>query len=200
MEKNRCDWGSKNDLLIRYHDEEWGLPLHDDRRLFEALLLDGFQAGLNWLIMLQKRESFREAFDDFDPEKISQYSEGKFEELLQNKGIIRNRLKIGAAIKNAQAFLRVQEEFGGFSKYIWGFVKGEPIINEWHNIRDIPAKTPLAEEISKDLKKRGFSFVGATIIYAFMQGVGIVNDHTVDCFRHSEVRNTGKNRNKTQPR
>lgn len=182
--KQRCDWGTGDGLLVRYHDEEWGVPVHDDRLLFEGLVLDGFQAGLNWMLILKKRENFRKAFDDFMPEKVSAYRERKIEELMNNTGIVRNRRKIEAAISNAQAFLRVREEFGSFDRYIWGFVKGEPVRNRWKSVRELPAYTEKAEEISRDLKKRGFRFVGPTIIYSFMQAVGMVNDHTVGCFRH----------------
>ena len=174
-------------MLVRYHDEEWGMPQHDDIRLFEALVLDGFQAGLSWLTILRKRENFRLAFDGFDPEKVAGYGPGKVEGLLQDKGIVRNRMKIEAAIGNARAFLEVQKEFGSFDRYIWGFVDGKPITNTFGSLKEMPAKTELAERISKDLKDRGFRFVGPTIIYAFMQGVGMVNDHVTGCFRHSEV-------------
>jgi len=187
----RCQWTGNwddiDDIMVLYHDTEWGIPKHDDRRLFEDLVLDGAQAGLSWRTILNKRDGYREAFDNFDPAKVSQYDEAKIEELLQNPGIIRNRQKINSAVKNAQAFLKVQEEFGSFDAYIWGFVDGEPVQNSWKSLPELPAKTELSEAISKDLKKRGFSFVGPTITYAFMQAVGIVNDHTIDCFRHREV-------------
>lgn len=183
----RCEWGSGDPLMQKYHDEEWGVPKHDDRRLFEDLVLDGAQAGLSWLTILRKRENYREAFDNFDPIKVAVYDEAKIEELLGNAGIIRNRQKINSAIKNAKAFLKVQEEFGTFDAYIWGFVNGKPIQNTWQSMSEIPAKTELSDTISKDLKKRGFNFVGPTIIYAFMQAVGIVNDHTYNCFRYREV-------------
>jgi len=176
-----------NPLLQKYHDEEWGVPKHDDRRLFEDLVLDRAQAGLSWLTILRKRENYREAFDNFDPAKIAAYDETKIEELLGNAGIIRNRQKINSTIKNTQAFLKVQEEFDSFDAYIWGFVEGKPIQNAWQSMSELPAKTELSETISKDFKKRGFSFVGPTIIYAFMQAVGMVNDHTVGCFRYQEV-------------
>jgi DNA-3-methyladenine glycosylase I len=181
------DWEDIDDIMVLYHDTEWGVPKHDDRRLFEDLVLDGAQAGLSWRTILNKREGYRQAFDNFDPAKVAQYDEAKIEELLQNPGIIRNRQKINSAIKNAQGFLTVQEEFGSFDAYIWGFVNGEPIQNSWQSLSELPAKTELSEAISKDLKKRGFSFVGPTIVYAFMQAVGIVNDHTTDCFRYIEV-------------
>jgi len=176
-----------NPLLQKYHDEEWGVPKHDDRRLFEDLVLDRAQAGLSWLTILRKRENYREAFDNFDPAKIAAYDETKIEELLGNAGIIRNRQKINSTIKNTQAFLKVQEEFDSFDAYIWGFVEGKPIQNAWQSMSELPAKTELSETISKDFKKRGFSFVGPTIIYAFMQAVGMVNDHTIDCFRYYDV-------------
>jgi DNA-3-methyladenine glycosylase I len=175
--------------MIKYHDEEWGLPKHDDRRLFEDLVLDGAQAGLSWMTILRKRENYRQAFDNFDPAEVVAYDEDKIEELLGNAGIVRNRQKINSAIKNAKAFLKVQEEFGSFDAYIWGFVNGEPLQISWETMSQLPAKTELSEAISKDLKKRGFSFVGPTIIYAFMQAVGIVNDHTVDCFLYLEISN-----------
>jgi DNA-3-methyladenine glycosylase I len=190
--KKRCqwvgDWNDIDDIMVRYHDEEWGVPKHSDRRLFEDLLLDGAQAGLSWLTILRKRENYRQALDNFDPAKVAQYDEARIEELLQNPGIIRNRRKVNSAVKNARAFLKVQEEFGSFDAYIWGFVEGRPIHNAWQAISELPAKTELSETISRDLKKRGFSFVGPTIVYAFMQAVGIVNDHTVDCFRYLEVK------------
>jgi DNA-3-methyladenine glycosylase I len=167
---------------VKYHDEEWGRPVYDDRRLFEFLVLEGFQAGLSWITILRKRENFRRAFDDFDYRKIAHYSEQKHEQLLQDEGIIRNRLKIKAATTNARAFLEVQEEFGSFSNYIWGFVAGKPIINHFKTMGEIPASTPLSDKISKDLKKRGFKFVGSTIVYAHMQATGMVNDHITDCF------------------
>jgi DNA-3-methyladenine glycosylase I len=184
---NRCEWASGDPLMEKYHDEEWGTPKRDDRRLFEDLVLDGAQAGLSWMTILRKRENYREAFDNFDPVKVAAYDEAKIEELLSNPGIVRNRQKINSAIKNAKAFLKVQEEFGSFDAYIWGFVDGKPIQHSWQTMFELPAKTDLSETISKDLKKRGFSFVGPTIIYAFMQAVGMVNDHTVDCFRYHEV-------------
>lgn len=185
--KIRCEWASGDPLMEKYHDEEWGTPKRDDRRLFEDLILDGAQAGLSWMTILRKRGNYRQAFDNFDPVKVAAYDEAKIEELLGNAGIIRNRQKINSAIKNAQAFLKVQEEFGSFDAYIWGFVGGKPIQNKWQTMSELPAKTELSEEISKDLKKHGFGFVGPTITYAFMQAVGIVNDHTVDCFRYREI-------------
>jgi DNA-3-methyladenine glycosylase I len=182
----RCDW-AKNDLAIAYHDAEWGVPQHDDRKLFEFLILEGAQAGLSWDTILRKRENYRSAFDDFDYKKIALYDEKKQSELLENEGIIRNRLKIKSAIQNAKAFLKIQEEFGSFDKYIWEFVGGKPIVNVWENLSEIPAKTEISDRISKDLKRRGFNFVGSTIMYAFMQACGLVNDHLVSCFRCEEV-------------
>ena len=173
--------------MIKYHDLEWGSPKHSERRLFEDLVLDGAQAGLSWLTILRKRENYRQAFDNFDPVKVAAYDNKKIEELLQNPGIVRNLQKIHSAVKNAQAFLKIQDEFGSFDTYIWGFVNGMPIQNTWKTMSELPAKTELSEEISKDLKQRGFNFVGPTITSAFMQAVGIVNDHTVDCFRYREV-------------
>jgi DNA-3-methyladenine glycosylase I len=181
------DWDDIDDIMVVYHDTEWGIPKHDDRRLFEDLVLDGAQAGLSWRTILNKRENYRKAFDNFDPAKVAAYDEAKIEELLGNAGIIRNRQKISSAIKNAKAFLKVQEEFGSFDAYIWGFVGGKPVQNTWRSMSELPAKTELSEAISKDLKTRGFNFVGPTIVYAFMQAVGMVNDHTVDCFRYHEV-------------
>jgi DNA-3-methyladenine glycosylase I len=183
----RCEWAGGDPLMQRYHDEEWGVPKHDDRRLFEDLVLDGAQAGLSWMTILRKRENYRQAFDNFDPVKVAAYDAAKIEALLGNAGIIRNRQKINSAIKNAHAFLKVQDEFGSFDAYIWGFVDGRPIQNSRQTMSELPAKTELSESISKDLKRWGFSFVGPTIIYAFMQAVGLVNDHTVDCFRYHEV-------------
>jgi len=187
-DKKRCQWVPlDNPLYVKYHDEEWGVPIHDDQMLFEFLILEGMQAGLSWLTILRKRENFRAAFDYFDPRKIALYNEKKIGELMQNSGIIRNRLKITAAVQNAKAFLDVQAEFGSFDTYIWQFVEGKPIVNQWKTLKEIPAKTPLSDTTSKELKKRGFKFVGSTIIYAHMQATGMVNDHTVDCFRYQEV-------------
>jgi DNA-3-methyladenine glycosylase I len=183
----RCEWTGDDPLMIAYHDLEWGIPKHDDRRLFEDLILDGAQAGLSWRTILLRRDNYRLAFDNFDPVKVAAYDKAKIEELLQNAGIIRNRQKINSAVKNAKAFLKIQEEFGSFDAYIWGFVDGKSIDNGRRTMSELPAKTELSETVSKDLKKRGFNFVGPTIIYAFMQAVGMVNDHTVDCFRHQEV-------------
>lgn len=185
MHKGRCEW-AKNDLAIRYHDEEWGVPIHDDQHLFELLILEGAQAGLSWDTILAKRENYRKAFDYFDPKLIANYDEKKQTELLQNPGIVRNRLKIASATKNALAFLKIQEEFGSFDAYLWAFVHGKPIVNHHAFVSDIPASTELSDSISKDLKKRGFNFVGSTIIYAYLQSTGLVNDHVTGCFRHAE--------------
>jgi DNA-3-methyladenine glycosylase I len=182
----RCAW-AKNDLAIAYHDKEWGVPLHDDRALFEFLILEGAQAGLSWDTILRKRDNYRAAFDNFDPAKVARYSESKCEKLLQNEGIIRNRLKIASAVGNAKAFLKVQKEFGSFDRYVWGFVGGKPIVNKTMTVADIVAKTDISDAISKDLKKRGFNFVGSTIMYAFMQATGMVNDHLITCFRFEEI-------------
>lgn len=182
----RCDW-AKNDLAIHYHDTEWGKPLHDDQKLFEFLILEGAQAGLSWDTILRKRQNYREAFDDFDAEKIIKYDDKKCAGLLLNEGIIRNRLKIASAVRNAKCFLAVKEEFGSFDKYIWNFVGGKPIVNAWENMKQVPAATEISDAMSKDLKKRGFNFVGSTIMYAFMQATGMVNDHLVSCFRYKKV-------------
>ena len=182
----RCNW-AKNDLAIRYHDAEWGVPLHDDRRLFEFLILEGAQAGLSWDTILQKRENYRHAFDYFDPVKIALYDENKIAELMQNAGIVRNRLKIASTVQNAKAYLAVIEEFGTFDPYIWQFVGGKPIVNAWETIKEVPVKTLESDRMSKDLKKRGFNFVGSTICYALMQATGMANDHLVSCFRYNEV-------------
>lgn len=187
MEKKRCGWCIGDPLYENYHDQEWGVPIFDDRLLFEFLILETFQAGLSWITVLRKREHFGKSFDAFDYYKIAAYDSLKEEELLSNPNIIRNRLKIAATIQNARAFLAIQKEEGSFSNYIWSFVSGKPVINQHKKLDEIPAFTPLAEKISKDLKKRGFKFVGPTIIYAHMQATGMVNDHLVDCFRHSEV-------------
>jgi len=180
-EKVRCGWCLGSELYQNYHDYEWGIPVHDDNKLFEMLILEGAQAGLSWITVLKKRERYREVFAQFDPTIVANYNEGKVELLLQDPGIIRNRLKVNAAVINAKAFLAVQKEFGSFDTYIWAFVNYTPIHNQCETLKDIPAKTELADKISKDLKKRGFKFVGSTIIYAFMQAVGIVNDHLMDC-------------------
>ncbi len=183
----RCEWGTSNQLMIKYHDEEWGVPLHDDRKLFEFFVLEGFQAGLSWAIVLNKRGNFRKAFDQFDPEIVARYSEAKIQQLTGDTSIIRNKQKIAATVNNAQRFLEIQKEFGSFDRYIWGFVDNQPIQNAFTALKDLPAKTPLSDKISADLKKRGFKFVGSTVIYAHMQATGMVNDHIVHCFRYTEV-------------
>ena len=182
--KSRCFWVSDSKLYQEYHDNEWGQPVYDDETLFEFLVLETFQAGLSWITILKKRENFRKAFDNFDYKKIAKYPESKYESLLKDAGIIRNKLKIRSAITNAQLFLEVQKEYGSFSKYIWSFVNGKPIVNQFHKRENVPATTELSDEISKDLKKKGFKFVGSTVIYAFMQATGMVNDHTTDCFKY----------------
>ncbi len=187
MTKHRCGWCQGDTLYENYHDNEWGTPLYNDDLLFEFLILETFQAGLSWITILRKRENFRLAFDHFDYKIIANYTETKKEALLQDAGIIRNRLKVNATVSNAQAFIRTQQEFGSFSEYIWGFVEGKPIKNAWNHYKECPANTPLSDKISKDLKKRGFKFVGSTIVYAFMQAVGMVNDHAIDCFRYDKV-------------
>ncbi|MEZ5346950.1 MAG: DNA-3-methyladenine glycosylase I [Pyrinomonadaceae bacterium] len=189
----RCDW-AKNELAVDYHDNEWGVPLHDDRMLFEFLILEGAQAGLSWDTILAKRENYRKAFDNFDVLKVAKYGDKKFEQLLQNAGIVRNRLKIRSAVQNANAFLAVQKEFGTFDKYIWSFVGGKPLVNKFKKMGDVPAKTEISDQMSKDLKKRGFNFVGSTICYAFMQATGMVNDHVVSCFRFDELNQPKWNR------
>ena len=186
MEK-RCEWVPEGSYCTDYHDREWGVPAHDDRLLFEHLILDAFQAGLSWEIILRKRENFRKAFDWFDAGKVAAYDSDKVESLLQDAGIIRNRRKIEAAIQNSRAFLKVQEEFGSFDAYVWGFVGGKTIQNDWKSLPDLPARSPESEAMSRDMKKRGFAFVGPTICYAFMQAAGLVNDHTTDCYRHKEL-------------
>ena len=187
--KIRCKWASINadSLLIDYHDKEWGVPEHDDRKLFELLILEGAQAGLSWSIILKKRENYRKAFDNFDAREISKYNEKKVIELILNKGIIRNRPKIEATIQNARAFLAIQKEFGSFDVYIWQFVRGKPKKNAWKTIQEIPSTSPESDAMSRDLKIKGFKFVGSTICYSFMQAAGMVNDHTVDCFRYNEI-------------
>ena len=182
--KHRCFWVTDSKLYQDYHDKEWGEPVFDDETLFEFLILETFQAGLSWITILNKRENFKLAFDDFDFKKIAKYQEDKYESLLQNAGIIRNKLKIKSAITNAQLFMDVQKEFGSFSKFIWSYVDDKPIINQFEKREDVPATTPLSDKISKDLKKRGFKFVGSTVMYAYMQAVGMVNDHTTDCFKY----------------
>lgn len=183
----RCDWCLRNDLYIEYHDTEWGVPVHDDQLLFEFLLLEGVQAGLSWLTVLRKRENYRLAYDNFDPVKVAVYDDAKLQELLQNEGIIRNRLKVAASVNNAKCFLEVQQEFGSFDQYIWSFVDFKPIVNHFEKLEELPARTELSDKISKDMKRRGFKFVGSTIVYAHMQATGMVNDHLVSCFRHAEL-------------
>ena len=182
----RCAWVGTDPLSIEYHDREWGVPVHDDRKLFEFLILEGMQAGLSWMTILRKRDNFRSAYDDFDPAKIARYDQVKFEELMNNPGVIRNRRKIEASAQNARAFQAVQAEFGSFDAYIWGFVGGKPKVNSWVTMAEIPAQTEASLILSEDLKKRGFNFVGPTILYAHMQATGMVNDHTTDCFRYLE--------------
>jgi DNA-3-methyladenine glycosylase I len=183
---NRCGW-AKDDLAITYHDEEWGVPVHDDRRWFEFLVLEGAQAGLSWDTILRKRENYRRAFAGFNPNAVARFDDGRIESLLADPGIVRNRLKVSSAVKNARAFLRVQEEFGSFDPYVWRFVEGRSVTNAWRSLGEIPARTPLSDAMSKDLKKRGFTFVGSTICYALMQATGLVNDHLIGCFRHREI-------------
>jgi len=186
--KRRCAWANPdNDLYLKYHDEEWGAPAHDDRHLFEMLILEGAQAGLSWETILRKRENYRAAFDGFDPEKVARYDDGKVAALLQDEGIVRNRLKVASAIRNAGVFLEIRSELGSFDRYLWDFVDSRPVQNHFQSMSEIPANTELSDRISKDLKKRGMNFVGSTIIYAFLQAVGVVNDHEVSCFRHEEI-------------
>ncbi|MGB6083939.1 DNA-3-methyladenine glycosylase I [Moheibacter sp.] len=187
MEKSRCGWAGKEEIYVKYHDEEWGVPVRDDQKQFEFLILETFQAGLSWITILRKRENFRKAFDNFDYKKIASYNEEKIQSLLEDEGIIRNKLKVRATVTNAQAFMKVQEEFGSFCDYIWGFVDHKPVNEKRKTLKDIPATSELSDKISKDLKKRGFKFVGSTVVYAHLQATGIINDHVVDCFRHSEV-------------
>ena len=189
MEKIRCDWSTKNPLYIAYHDNEWGVPLHDEQQLFEFLILETFQAGLSWITVLRKRENFRKAFDNFDYKKVALYGEDKIQELLLDAGIIRNKLKVRAAISNAAAFMEIQKEFGSFDKYIWDFVDGKPIQTNRKLMSEITATTEISDKLSKDLKKRGFKFVGPTVIYAHMQAAGMVNDHVESCFRFDELKN-----------
>ncbi len=186
----RCSWCGSDPIYIKYHDEEWGVPVHDDRKLFEMLILEGAQAGLSWITVLKKRENYKKAFNNFDVVKISKYSENKIAKLLENPGIIRNRLKVNAAVTNAKAYLQVQKEFGSFDKYIWQFVDDKPITNKFKSLKDLPAKTEISDNMSKDLKKRRFTFVGSTICYAFMQATGMVNDHVKDCFRYNKSINS----------
>jgi DNA-3-methyladenine glycosylase I len=184
--KSRCSWASSG-LSIPYHDEEWGVPVHDDRTLFEFLILEGAQAGLSWSTILNKRDNYRKAFDRFDPKMVAKYDRRKIQQLLRDEGIVRNKLKVASAVENAKSFLRVQEEFGSFDCYIWQFVGGKPIVNKRKSLRQVPARTAESDALSKDLKRRGFNFVGSTICYAFMQAVGMVNDHCVDCFRYKTL-------------
>ncbi|HEY6139442.1 MAG TPA: DNA-3-methyladenine glycosylase I [Thermoanaerobaculia bacterium] len=186
-EKNRCAWAGADPLYVAYHDQEWGVPVHDDRRLFEFLVLEGAQAGLSWITILRKRDAYRRAFGGFDPQKVARYDKRKVAALLADAGIVRNRAKIESAIRNARAFLEIQAELGSFDAYQWRFVDGRPIRNRWRAMREVPATTVQSDAMSKDLKSRGFSFVGSTIVYAHMQAVGMVNDHLIDCFRHREV-------------
>jgi DNA-3-methyladenine glycosylase I len=191
--KKRCSWVGVDDrLMLQYHDREWGVPVHDDRKHFEFLVLEGAQAGLSWTIVLKKRKGYRRAFDGFDPEKVARFSARRIEKLALDSGIIRNRMKIEAAVRNARAFLKIQEEFGSFDSYGWCFVDGRPKLNRWKTTRQIPATSPESDAFSKDLKHRGFSFVGSTVVYAHMQAVGMVNDHLVDCFRYQEIRQDWK--------
>lgn len=180
---NRCDWCTSDELYIRYHDEEWGVPVHDDRKHFEFLVLESAQAGLSWLTILRKRENYRKAYDGFDPERVAAYGEEKIGELLQNPGIVRNRRKIESSVGNAQKFLEIQKEFGSFDRYIWGFVGGKPVVGSYRSTAEVPASTPLSDEISADFKRRGFRFMGTVIMYAHLQATGIVNDHIDSCFR-----------------
>ena len=191
MTKERCEWCVGDDLYQAYHDNEWGTPLRDEDLLFEFLVLETFQAGLSWITILRKRENFRVAFDRFDYKRIAHYDEAKIESLLQDAGIIRNKLKVRATVNNAQRYLEIQKEFGSFSKFIWDYVDNTPIQNSWKHHKECPANTPLSDQISKDLKKRGFKFVGSTVVYAFMQAVGMVNDHIVSCYRYKEVQALG---------
>ncbi|MBL1229875.1 DNA-3-methyladenine glycosylase I [Enterococcus sp. BWB1-3] len=186
MERVRCDWANSNELDKVYHDEEWGQPVHDDQKLFEYLLLESMQAGLSWSTILKKRETLTEAYDQFDYKKIAEYTEDKKEKLLQNPGIIRNKLKVAAAVTNAVQFMEIQKEFGSFDQYIWAFVDYKPLVNHWSSVKEVPASTELSDQISKDLKRRGFKFLGTTTIYAFMQAMGLVDDHLVHCFRRIE--------------
>ncbi|MFO7447350.1 MAG: DNA-3-methyladenine glycosylase I [Ignavibacteriaceae bacterium] len=190
MKKNiitRCSWSGNDPLYVKYHDEEWGVPVHDDKKLFEMLILEGMQAGLSWITILRKRKNFRKAFDNFNVKKIAKYDQAKIDQLLLNEGIIRNRLKINAAIENARLFIKIQNEFGSFDNYIWQFVNGKPIKNKWNSLKEVPPRTTESDIMSKDLKKRGFRFAGSTICYAFMQATGMVNDHVKDCFRYKKV-------------
>lgn len=185
--KTRCPWAGNDAEYVAYHDLEWGVPVHDDKVLFEFLILEGAQAGLSWQTILRKRGNYRRAFADFDPRTVATYSDEKIQDLLEDSGLVRNRLKISSAVRNARAFISIQDEFGSFDRYIWGFFGGRPISNRWESLRQVPAETAESRAISRDLKNRGFNFVGPTIIYAFMQAVGLVNDHLVSCFRHAQI-------------
>ena len=196
---HRCSWTGSDPLYIDYHDREWGVPVHDERTLFEMLILDGAQAGLSWITILKKREKYRAAFDNFNFHKIARYGERKVQALLKDPGIVRNRLKIAAAIQNAKMLLKLQEQEGSFDEYLWRYVDGKPVINAWRSIKEIPAHTPLSDVISRDLSKRGFKFVGPTIVYAFMQAMGMVNDHTVDCFRYRDLGGKRRRQRRTAP-
>lgn len=184
---NRCPWCGNDELYVKYHDEEWGVPVHDDKKHFEFLVLESAQAGLSWLTILRKRKNYCIAYDNFDVNKVSKYNENKVEELMQNEGIIRNRKKIEASINNAKLFIEIQEEVGSFDNYIWNFVNKNPIVNHWNSISEVPATSELSDKVSKDLKSRGFKFLGSTIVYAHLQATGIINDHLTSCFRHDEV-------------
>lgn len=188
MEKKRCPWPTTDPLYIDYHDREWGKPVHDDRIHFEFLVLETFQAGLSWHIILKKRENFRKAFDGFDPSRVARYAERKIQSLLKDAGIVRNRLKIRAAVHNAKCFLKVRKEFGSFDAYLWSFTGGQPVQNRWTNLGEIPPRTELSDRVSKDLKARGFKFTGSTVVYAHLQAVGVVNDHVTECFRYEELK------------
>lgn len=192
--KIRCPWAKNDPLIIDYHDKEWGVPIHDDRLLFEFLILESAQAGLRWQLILNKRNNYRKAFDNFQIKKVAAYDEQEIEELLSNPGIIRNKLKIRSTVENARAVLEIQREFGSFNSYIWQFVDGEPIQNKWKTLADVPSSTLESENMSKDLKKKGFKFIGPTICYGYMQAVGMVNDHLVDCFRHQEIKKLNKSK------
>jgi DNA-3-methyladenine glycosylase I len=187
MEQRRCAWAGSDPLYLRYHDREWGVPQRRDRRLFEMLILEGAQAGLSWLTILRKRKGYRKAFAGFDPRKVARFDRRKIESLLRDEGIVRNRLKVLAAVTNAKVFLEIQDECGGFQRFVWGFVGGEPIVNRWRSVKQIPASTAESDALSKELRRRGMKFVGSTICYAFMQATGMVNDHTTDCFRYREL-------------
>jgi len=193
--KIRCTWAGDDPLYVEYHDKEWGVPARDDQRLFEFLVLEGAQAGLSWITILRKREAYREAFWGFDPERVARFGSKEINKLLKNPGIVRNRLKLESAVTNARAFLRVQEEYDGFAPFIWQFVGDSPIVNRWKSLKQVPARTHESDRMSKDLQKRGFKFVGSTICYAFMQAVGMVNDHMVDCFRYREIRRSPRSWN-----